>query len=300
MDDMDIFLSSDAEHTDQALKIASSFSVSPKHSKRQTPIPAMARFNSQPPLKVHIVTSDKSDGYNIIFSCRRLAHLRRVLQESGLLDYGAESICVGIVSRASDSRDLGPRISKHGFDAAMSSFLKWKASESSEEKRCMTGLFNALFACFDREASSKPSGLEVACGLSIFCQGKKSDKLEYAFDFLDQKKRGKLSKKEMNKYFHSFLTVLFGISVCPTLESDSSVDSLQTYNGDLVDRSPASVARAAKAGAEYATSLIFRELEKPSNSFVTFDEFAAWYTSKGHSSIPWLELIDLRKWVLQE
>ena len=31
---------------------------------------------------------------------------------------------------------------------------------------------------------------------------------------------------------------------------------------------------------------------------VCFDDFAEWYTQGGYGSIPWLELLDLKKWVL--
>jgi hypothetical protein len=33
---------------------------------------------------------------------------------------------------------------------------------------------------------------------------------------------------------------------------------------------------------------------------LNFDDFADWYTTKGYSCIPWLELLDLRKWVITE
>ncbi len=33
---------------------------------------------------------------------------------------------------------------------------------------------------------------------------------------------------------------------------------------------------------------------------ICFDEFAEWYTHVGYSNIPWLELLDLHKWVLMD
>jgi hypothetical protein len=296
MDEMDMFLSADTDQTDRALKMAGSFSLSPKHARRQGPV--VTKPSLEPPLKFHLVTSDKSEGYHMMFSHRRIGHLRRLLQESGLITLTVEQVCHVVLAGASDNGESEPRLPKQQFDSAMGTILRRKPNVSTETANSMIALLDSLYACFDREGNTKPSATEVACGISIFCQGKKSDKLEHAFELLDQKHRGKLSKREMNKYFQSFLTVLLGIAICPCLESDPDIDSLQTFRGEQVERSPTTVARAAKAGAEWATSLIFRELQKSNNSFVTFDDFAAWYTTRGHGNMPWLELIDLRKWVL--
>lgn len=291
---MDMFLGADA---DQALKITGSFSLSPRNGKRHAD--SLERSNAEPPLKFHLVTSDKHGGYNLIFSHKRIDHLRRILNDCNLSKLTIDETCGAIVGGSSDSPDPDPRIVKRQFDASMKSVLKWNSKVSADSKRTMTGLLDSIFSCFDRDGVGKPSVVEVVCGMTIFSQGKKSDKLEYAFEMIDQKKRNKLSKRDMNRYLQAFLTVLFGIAICPCLDIDPAVDTMLTFAGDKVERTPASVFRAVKAGAEWATSLIFREMEKPQNSFLTFDDFATWYTSKGHASIPWLELIDLRKWVLQ-
>ena len=302
MDEMDMFLSADADNTDQALKMAGNFSLSPRVNRAPPPLaqaPEPTRPTPEPPLVFNLVTSDKHGGYAMVFSHKRIEHLRRVLQDSGILDLVIDDVCELVLAGSSRTQDPEEQITRQAFHTAMSGTLRWKPHVPLEGRTSMTGLLDAIFACFDREGNSKASVTEVACGITVFCQGKKSDKLEHSFELLDQKKRGKLSRREMTKYFQSFLTVLLGISVCPCLAYDASVDALQTLGGDRVDRTPTNVARAAKAGAEWATSLIFRETQKPSNAFLTFDDFAAWYTSKGHISIPWLELIDLRKWVLQ-
>ncbi|GKY99745.1 hypothetical protein MPSEU_000928400 [Mayamaea pseudoterrestris] len=297
MDEMDMFLSADTDQTDRVLKMAGSFSLSPKNVRR--PEPEMSRPAPEPPLKFHLVTADSHGGYNMIFSQRQINHLRRVLQESGLLDVTIEQVCRVVLARASGARDADPRISQQHYDSAMISMLKWKSNASTETKRSMIGMLEEVFACFIGDGNLDPSAAEVACGITVFCQGKKSDKLEHAFELLDQKRRGKLSKKELVRYFQSFLTVLLGISVCSCLDSDLTTDSLQTLRGAKVEQSPSAVARAAKTGAEWTANLIFQELQKATSALLSFDDFASWYTTKGHVSMPWLELIDLRKWVLQ-
>ena len=297
-----MFLSADTDQADQALKMAGNFSLSPRAPRAPAPVakaPEPTRSTPEPPLVFNLVTSDKHGGYGMVFSHRRIEHLRRVLQDSGILDLIIDDVCRVVLAGASGTPDPDAQITRQAFHTTMGGTLRWKPKVPLEGRTSMTGLLDAIFACFDREGNSMANVTEVACGITIFCQGKKSDKLEHSFELLDQKKRGKLSKKDMTKYFQSFLTVLLGISVCPCLAYDPSVDALQTLGGERVDRTPTNVACAATAGAEWAASLIFRETHKPSNSFLTFDDFAAWYTSKGHISIPWLELIDLRKWVLQ-
>jgi Ca2+-binding EF-hand superfamily protein len=299
MDDMDMFLSSDADN----IKMASSFSFSPKHGKQQTPVPPQQQPASPgPPLSFHLTTSDKNGGYNMAFSHQRIDHLRRVLNESGLPSVDVREACDAILAKSVDSRsnDPEPRINKRNFDAAMKGILKWQPKTSAESKRTMNGVLDAVFACFDRDGQGKPCVAELACGITVLCQGKKSDKLEHAFEVLDVKKRQKLFKKEMNKYLQAFLSVLLSIAICPGLDLNPSHDLLTTSRGEPVERTAASVGRIVKSGADWATTLIFRDVEnqKKTNSQITFDDFASWYTSKGHSSIPWLELIDLRKWVI--
>ena len=34
--------------------------------------------------------------------------------------------------------------------------------------------------------------------------------------------------------------------------------------------------------------------------FITFQDFADWYTTVGHEMVPWLELLDIKKWPKEE
>jgi hypothetical protein len=208
-------------------------------------------------------------------------------------------VCNRILSKASKSKN--PKLTKESFDAAVSSILAKANNDEFISDPVLLDLLRGIFYSFDRERSGKTSAIEVACGFTVLCHGKKSDKLEFAFEVLDKRKKGHLSKTDMTNYLRSFLTVLLSIAFSPSLDADTRSDSLTTLKGYECEASPATLTKAADAGAKWAASMAFHSLrnsrEEPSMSF---DEFAEWYTSSGYSSIPWLELFDLRKWVFVE
>ena len=140
----------------------------------------------------------------------------------------------------------------------------------------------------------------VACGFSIFCGGKKNHKLEYAFDLLDQDKDGKLSRRGMFKYLRAFLTVVMALSISAFGRTFGQAGKLISLDGDYSHN--LSITDAIDAGAAWATEQVFMlDHVRSSNSRdVTFDDFAEWYTRGGFKSIPWLELLDLKKWVLMQ
>ena len=78
---------------------------------------------------------------------------------------------------------------------------------------------------------------------------------------------------------------------------DPAEDVIQYMNNGKPCDHPNVAARAADAGSAWAAGQAFKASAGES---LNFDDFADWYTSKGYSSIPWLELLDLRKWVVME
>ena len=97
--------------------------------------------------------------------------------------------------------------------------------------------------------------------------------------------------------------MLLSIAFSPALESDPRSDSLTTLKGRVCENTVITLTRAADEGANWAAKMAFNSVvhemghEEP---VITFDQFAEWYTSSGYSSIPWLELLDLRKWVFAD
>jgi hypothetical protein len=179
-----------------------------------------------------------------------------------------------------------------------------KVSMNLETQRTLSDLLACIFTSFDREQTGLANAMEVACGFTVLCRGKKSDKLEFAFEVLDQDKDGRLSRGGMGNYLRSFLTVLLSIAVTSALDYDSSEDNMSTMAGNLCERSPGTVVHAVSGGAKWAANQAFKASAKaknlPPDEFISFDDFAEWYTNVGYSCIPWLELLDLRKWVIMD
>ena len=121
---------------------------------------------------------------------------------------------------------------------------------------------------------------------------------------MDDDKDGRLSRRGMFKYLKAFLTVVMGLSMSSFGRTFGPAEQLMTMDGEC-DRN-ASIADAIDAGAAWATNQVFMIEDSRSNrgvgmrSNVSFDDFAEWYTNGGFRSIPWLELLDLRKWVLRQ
>jgi Ca2+-binding EF-hand superfamily protein len=285
MDEIDMILMQPSTDKDDFQKLAKSFSYSPRQ-----------QFHSRQgnPLKFHLNTTDDHGGYMLSLSQARIRHFRHILETSGLHQISSETACNHIL--ANRSRTV---ITKKEFDSAIKSMLPSNRHDR-HTARLISDIFSGIFAAFDREGAGEANALEVACGFTVLCWGKKSDKLEFAFEVLDKNKRGKLSTKDMASYLQSFLSVLLSIAFSPVLDNDPADDTVATMNGWRCDRTTASLIRAAKAGADWAASLVFRDYErnKKQTPSMSFDDFADWYTAVGYSSIPWLELLDLQKWAI--
>lgn len=252
-------------------------------------------------LKFHLVTEESHGGYLLSMSTARIKHLRRIVDKSEIVSLDTERVCNEILDRSSRNK-----ISKQTFDLAMQFLipsLKKNKKATTGDTYTLRALLSEIFAVFDPDSTGRASAIEVACGLTVLCRGKKSDKLEFAFEILDRsKKRGNLSKLDMTCYLRCFLSVLLSIAISDSLDNDEVDDTLTTRKGTECERTSKTVIQASKAGATWAAGLAFDDPMHQSSghgqSHLSFDEFAAWYTSAGYSSIPWLELLDLQKWVL--
>lgn len=284
MDEMDMMLKNPSYDKDDFPGISRSFSYSPKQQQLHHP-PKQPAGN---PLKFHLNTTDSHGGFALSLSQARIRHFRQVLEASGLQRISAEAACNKILARGRNT------IKVNDYQSAVSEMLEPRTNDRQSE-RVIHDLFSGIFAAFDRNNNGEAKTFEVACGLTVLCKGKKSDKLEFAFEVLNKEKRGRLTQSDMTCYLQSFLTVLLSIAFSPSLTNDSVDDGLTTNSGQHVDRTTSTLIRAAKDGADWAASLAFRDNRKESMSF---DDFADWYTAVGYSSIPWLELLDLQKWAM--
>jgi len=279
------------------------------------------------PLNFHLLTNDDHGGYVISIPPQRSSYLRKLITDSGLSRMDTSTVCNRLLSHAErfesknkhensendNAHQANDAFSKGGvqliltkerFDQAVRGIIAGKGSVvermSPDYQRKLSDLLTAIFGAFDREKRMTVDAYEFACGFSILCGGRKSDKLEYAFDLLDEDKDGNLSRRGVFRYLRSFLTVLMSLSSngggseTISLMNGGSVNGNSSYNrGGGVN-----VPQAVDAGSAWATDQVFNAGGDGWKQVISFDDFAEWYTRGGYGSIPWLELLDLRKWVM--
>lgn len=302
-DEMDFLLmqqsSQDQDKDDAELsKLVKSFPYSPKPSPKAIHPP---RTQDSLALKFHIVIDDNHEGFIFSVSQKRITHLRHVLMESGLYRVDCEKASKEILAKSyreakSNGRGSTYVLTKEGFDSAMRKVIVSRTM-SVDTQRTLSNLLNDIFFAFDYDGMGKANAFDVACGFTLLCRGKKSDKLEFAFETLDREKGGYLKRSDLTRYLRSFLSVLVKLASANSLDSDFIDDGMTKINGDKCDISNTAMSKAVDMGCEWATVQVM-EGGRGVRDTITFDDFAEWYTRVGHSNIPWVELLDLNKWII--
>jgi hypothetical protein len=129
-------------------------------------------------------------------------------------------------------------------------------------------------------------------GLTLLCGGKKSTKLSFAFSVFDTRPgvhapgasnniTHSLSGEDLFLFLRSILIVTF--SICR-----QSLD----LTDDMVGRCIADTANMI------CNDVMRHQWETKRADRLDFDEFGQWYNDGGFERAPWLELLDLKKWVL--
>mmetsp|Transcript_3026 Transcript_3026/g.5707 ORF Transcript_3026/g.5707 Transcript_3026/m.5707 type:complete len:367 (+) Transcript_3026:150-1250(+) len=259
----------------------------------------VAAAEQQNALKFNLLTHDQFGGYMISISPDKVQLLHRIVTETGLWQFDAPTICKFILYDAKSRRQNN--LTKKAFQSAMKRVFEYTSrslpapvSQSTQEE--LSAFTEKLFISFDRppSKSGKVNAVELACGFTVLCGGRKSDKLEHVFELLDEDKDTLVSRKDISRFIQSFLVMLMTVS-----------SSFSHLYGEMCSTDGPSLSRAIDAGSEWATSQVFDALQpkskkKNDNPRICFDDFAEWYTKGGYQSMPWLELLDLRKWVLGE
>jgi Ca2+-binding EF-hand superfamily protein len=171
-----------------------------------------------------------------------------------------------------------PTISKPEFDKTIVSLVDGNTL-SKEEKRFLSHVLSRIYFAYVSEEDDAADGVELGSGFSLFASGSKSEKLALAFQQLSCDDSGRAEKSEFQRYLRAFLTVLAALT-------DLGLD---TNAGMIVDDTCVS-----------ATDVIFSEAKLAKPECISFEEFADWYTDGGYQLIPWLELLDLKKWPYAE
>lgn len=281
-----MLMQSASHDKDDLNRISKSFSYSPR--SQRPPPKTQPKSNA---LKFHLNTNDSHGGFMLSLSQARIRHFQQILESSRLHHVELETACNEVLGKSNNGL-----ISHDEFMSVALSLIPAKKLERSLDQ-VMTDIFSNLFAGFDRDGRGKVNAMEIACGFTVLCRGKKSDKLEFAFEVLEKDRKGRLGKDDMARYLRSFLTSLLTIAFSTSLTNDPADDSLSSINGARFDRTTKMLIEAATSGSEWAASLAFNDAEKQTKA-LSFDDFADWYTAAGYSSIPWLELLDLQKWAL--
>jgi len=146
-----------------------------------------------------------------------------------------------------------------------------------------------FYFSFDLAGTKRVPLNQLMCGLTLLCGGKKSNKLVFAFGLCcgdDSSKGGKkktyMTHDDFFYFFRSFLIVMFS---CCNQSLSLSADAVTQYISDT-----------AKLVADDVTSYWkAKQVEK-----IKFENFSEWYNEGGFETAPWLELLDLNKWVLAD
>jgi len=289
VDDMDFMLQHEHD-TAMSGDGANAAFFDPDASSNNNINPSPPKVDHQNALKFHLLTNDNHRGYMISIGPNQVGLLNRIVTENGLCQSDAPTICEFILN---ETRSKARRLTKKSFKAAMQKVMAHSAKglsspPSSSAKQELSTFSDNMFNAFDVSKKGTVNAVELACGFTVLCGGRKSDKLEHVFDLLDEDKDSLLSFQDISRFIQSFLVVLMSIS-----------SSFTFLDGSACNNDKSTIGKAIEAGSDWATSQVFEAL-KPSNGTICFDDFADWYTKGGYQSIPWLELLDLRKWVLQE
>lgn len=242
-------------------------------------------------LKFNLLTHDQFGGYIISIGQNQVQLLHRIVTKTGLYLIDAPTICKFILYDTKSRRQVN--LTNKSFHAAMKrvfehAFKSSPAPVSSSTQEELSEFTDRLFASFDGQKTGKINAVALACGFTVLCGGRKSDKLEHVFELLDEDKDKLVSQQDIARFISAFLVMLMSVS-----------SSFTHLYGGTCSNDGTAISRAIEAGSEWATSQVFDALQ-PQNGTISFDDFADWYTKGGYQSMPWLELLDLRKWVLGE
>jgi hypothetical protein len=153
-------------------------------------------------------------------------------------------------------------------------------------------LVSNFYQCFDLDQTDNVALDELMGGLTLLCGGKKSHKLAFAFGVFDtrpgihEKKKKEsithsLSGEDLFLFLRSILIVTF--SCCR-----QSLDMTDAMVGQCI----------ADTANMICNDVMRHQWDLRQKDRLNFDEFGQWYNDGGFERAPWLELLDLNKWVL--
>ncbi|CBJ31781.1 conserved unknown protein [Ectocarpus siliculosus] len=218
--------------------------------------------------------SESANPVHLVISDDDATAVLDLVNKTGLCNREPADVCGTLVSVAKDGV-----LSKAAFDKCIRGMVPASLLDT-EEKTSFSVLLSSIFFSFDRDNTSSADAIELASGFSLLCAGSKSAKLAFAFGLHDEDGDERLTRRGLWRYTRSFLTALMALSFA---SSSLSAEELT---------------RAVDDGAVWTSAAIFAETATQTPNRIGFDEFAAWYTEGGFRVSPWLELLDMGKWVV--
>lgn len=237
-------------------------------------------------------------------------YVRAVVEQMGLLTMKPDDLWMNLSAAVDKTKSHGASSSQVGLATYinLATFVQCmeEVCPRASRKRSMPGdsiyttsstldeLLSNFYQCFDIDQCDSVALDELMGGLTLLCGGKKSHKLAFAFSIFDTrpgvhgpgKKRGvvhSLSGEDLFLFLRSILIVTF--STCR-----QSLDLAD----DVVSRCISDTTNMI------CNDVMRHQWETEHSDRLNFDEFGQWYNDGGFERAPWLELLDLRKWVLSE
>lgn len=128
----------------------------------------------------------------------------------------------------------------------------------------------------EQEEEEHPTvdALVFSAGLTVLSGGSKSAKIACGFTLFDADGDGALTAPEFMRLIQAYIIALLALG----------------QHNDLPAEAPGDA-------AQYICDRIFAESDDcASRGVISHAAFGEWYNGCGYSVIPWLELLDLRKW----
>jgi len=214
-------------------------------------------------------------------SAADVSSLHALVTRTGLCAMPVTAVCGPLLESARDGL-----LDKRAFDGVVRQLIP-STSLTLEERSSFSVLLSAVFYNFEAmldgesgEYNDTANALELAIGMSLLCRGDKSSKLNYAWQVIDLDEDGLLNRAELLFFLRAFVRMLLALSF------------------EASELGPIEVRRYATDMASWLSGTIIARYADSGTGLVSFDAFAKWYHDGFHQVAPWLELLDLSKWVL--
>lgn len=285
----------------------------PLPSKPNVGVQSFSAMFGEPTHSRNVVSFDFSGtaagAFHIDITEENLVMLRQLVTRTGfdsLTPHHVESVI--LKHSRCERRKYGDTvyvISRQQFGKFIRDVVPKEASKNFDpnEIENFSNYFTNFFTCFDYNWSDlkkdEVNAKELMVGFSFLCAGNKSSKLAAAYDMLDVDKNGYLTQRGLMQYLRAYLTMLAGISLL-----SSNKNTTTQIRKQLMSTKRNDAFLAVENGAKWTLEHFFRAFEaqhsrsgSTRNNAVAFEDFAKWYTEGGYTVAPWLELLDLQKFL---